>query len=268
MAPAWHSLTRWRGSESIVSWAASDLLGLDYRLGRGLHGRAAPCRQLGGKLHGGSGKRLPHLFHVTLVQLFIEPRLPGGHDAGGTVLRRMHPTPHAHTRALHAGGPHSPAPRRQADRLRPAPPPATLGTPPPPAPPARARASEPRRRLALAVHPCASFSAAGSVTAAAAAADSYAVAAAAAEAQTGVQWPEACVRPAKAAPMRTTRQRRQQSASFTFTRLFGRPSDKFGRETGGQTAILSLILSRAQEISWRERLLSPLHDLIIVAARK
>ena len=220
MAPAWHSLTRRRGSESIVSWAASDLLGLDYRLGRGLHGRAAPCRQLGGKLHGGSGKRLPHLFHVTLVQLFIEPRLPGGHDAGGTVLRRMHPTPHAHTRALHAGGPHSPAPRRQADRPRPAPPPATLGTPPPPAPPARARASEPRRRLALAVHPCASFSAAGSVTAAAAAADSYAVAAAAAEAQTGVQWPEACVRPAKAAPMRTTRQRRQQSASFTFTRLW------------------------------------------------
>jgi hypothetical protein len=103
------------------------------------------------------------------------------------------------------------------------------------------------------VHPCASFSAAGSVTAAAAAADSYAVAAAAAEAQTGVQWPEACVRPAKAAPMRTTRQRRQQSASFTFTRLW--PAERQVWE------------GNAQDFPERERLLSPLHDLIIVAAR-
>ena len=82
--------------------------------------------------------------------------------------------------------------------------------------------------------------------------------AAAAEAQTGVQWPEACVRPAKAAPMRTTRQRRQQSASFTFTRLW--PAERQVWEGNRGT-------DSAQDFVERERLLSPLHDLIIVAAR-
>ena len=104
---------------------------------------------------------------------------------------------------------HTPAPRRPADPPpRRAPPPAMPGTLPLPATPARAHASAPRRRLPLAVPPCAASSAAGS------AAVPAVVAAAAAAAQTRAQWLEACARPAKAAPMRTTRQHRQQSASL------------------------------------------------------
>ena len=138
------------------------------------------------------------------MQLPVQPRLEcqvaGALRVDTCICMHMHRRSRGRT----------PAPRRPADPPpRRAPPPAMPGTRPPPATPARARASAPRRRLPPAVPPCAASSAAGS-----AAVPAVVAAAAAAEAQTRTQWLEACARPAKAAPMRTTRQHRQQSASL------------------------------------------------------